>query len=154
MAPATARCAVPSAPSPSRSVSSISAKELHEVLLRAHASGNVVRRRFIDALRALAEGRLHLELGFPDIVGYAEATFRYKKSQTYEFLRVSEALEGLEKIALAFELGKLSWSLVALLTRVATTETEEEWLELATTHRVAETTAEVKDALRKRRLRI
>ena len=136
---------------PTTPVSSISAGELHELLLRAHASGNVARKRFIDALRALSEQRLYLQLGYPDVVGYAEATFRYRKSQTYEFLRVSEALEVLPEVAAAFELGELSWSLVAELTRVAASDTEEEWLEFARMHRVAETIAEIKDALRKNR---
>ena len=46
-----------------KTVFSISAKEFHEVLLRSQASGNIARRRFVDALRALAERRLYLELG-------------------------------------------------------------------------------------------
>ena len=46
------------------SPSSISAAELHEILLTTHASGNLARRRFIDALRALHESRLYLERYF------------------------------------------------------------------------------------------
>jgi hypothetical protein len=54
---------------------SISAAQLHEILLTAHASGNVARLRFMDALRALHESRLYMELGFPDIAAYADCTF-------------------------------------------------------------------------------
>ncbi len=130
---------------------SISARELHELLLRMHAAANIAQRRFIDGLRAFSEQKLYLELGFPNITAYAERTFRFKKSQVYEFMRVSEALVTLPAIASAFEQGELSFSFTAELTRVASGETEAEWLEFARTRRVAVTLAEVKDALRKNR---
>jgi hypothetical protein len=132
---------------------SISAKELHELLLTAHAGGNVSRRRFIDALRALHESRLYLQLGFPDIVAYADATFRIQRSQVFESLRVSKALVLLPRLAAAFERGELSWSLLAALTRVADGETEGEWLEFLEGRSVRAVLAELKDAEKKRRKR-
>jgi hypothetical protein len=132
---------------------SISAKEIHELLLTAHAGGNLARRRFIDALRALHESRLYLQLGFPDIAAYADATFRYQRSQVYEFLRVSKALIHLPRIAAAFERGELSWSLVRALTRVADEESEGEWLEFLEGRSVRAVLAELKDAETKGRKR-
>jgi hypothetical protein len=132
---------------------SISATELHEVLLTAHAGGNVSRRRFIDALRALHESRLYFQLGFPDIVAYADATFRFQRSQVFEFLRVSKALVHLPRLGAAFERGDLSWSLLAALTRVVDGETEEEWLQFLEGRRVRAVLAELKDAEGKRRKR-
>jgi hypothetical protein len=129
---------------------SISAKELHELLLTAHVGGNVSRRRFIDALH---ESRLFLQLGFPDIVAYADATFHFQRSQVLEFLRVSKALVHLPRLAAAFERGDLSWSLLAALTRVADGETETEWLEFLEGRRVRAVLAELKDAEKKRRKR-
>ncbi len=136
---------------PTATCVSISARELHELLLRMHAAANIAQRRFIDGLRAFSEQKLYLELGFPNITAYAERTFRFKKSQVYEFMRVSEALVTLPAIASAFEQGELSFSFTAELTRVASGETEAEWLEFTRTRRVAVTLAEVKDALRKNR---
>jgi hypothetical protein len=132
---------------------SISAKELHELLLTAHAGGNVSRRRFIDALRALHESRLYLQLGFPDIVAYADATFRFQRTQVFEFLRVSKALVELPRLGAAFERGELSWSLLAALTRVADGETEGEWLDFLVGRSVRTVLAELKDAEKKRRKR-
>ena len=128
---------------------STSARELHALLLEMFTSLNLTQRRFIDALRSLAKARHYLELGYASIHAYAEATFRIKKSQTYEFLRVSEALASLPEIAGAFEAGQISFSLTAKLTRVASAETEAEWLAFARERPVRETLAEIKDARKK-----
>jgi hypothetical protein len=145
---------LPPAPGPTLdNPPSISAKELHDLLLTAHAGGNVSRRRFIDALRALHESRLYLQLGFPDIVAYADATFRFQRTQVFEFLRVSKALVNLPRLAAAFERGDLSWSLLRALTRVADEESEGEWLEFLEGRSVRAVLAELKDAERKRRKR-
>jgi hypothetical protein len=149
-------CTDASAPVPSPTLDnppSISAKELHGLLLTAHAGGNLARRRFIDALRALHESRLYLHLGFPDIAAYADATFRLQRSQVFECLRVSKALVHLPRLAAAFERGELSWSLVRALTRVVDEETEGEWLEFLEGRSVRAVHAEIKDAERKRRKR-
>jgi len=130
---------------------SISAGDLHKTLLQTHAIGNVARRRFADALRALSEQQLYRKLGFSTIVSYAETCFGYGKSAIYELLRVSEKFTKLEKIAGAFEEGKLSWNLASKLTRVATPSTEETWIEFAETHKPAEVVAEVKEAIAKGR---
>ena len=61
---------------------SISAKELHDVLLTAHAAGNLSQKRFIDALRTLQESRLYQSLGFSSITAYADAVFHYGRSRS------------------------------------------------------------------------
>ena len=43
------------------------ATELHERLLDLKERSNVLRKRFFDALRSLAESRLFLHLGYPTI---------------------------------------------------------------------------------------
>ena len=133
------------------SVLSISASELHEVLVRAHAVGNTARRRFADALRAMNEQKLFRTLGFSTIVSYGETTFGYRSSAIYDFLRGSKNFARLEKIAEAFEVGKLSWNLAEKIARVATPETEEAWLDFAENHRPSETLAEVQEAVAKGR---
>src|SRR5262245_23681815 len=107
---------------------SISALELHEILLRSHAALNAVKKRFIDALRALHDAKLCRQLGFPNIVAYVAATFRYGRSRTLEFIHVSRALVGLPAITAAFEKGAISFELAARLSEVATPQTEGEWL--------------------------
>jgi len=130
---------------------SITAEELHEILLVAHSAGNTARRRFIDALRAMQESRLYRQLGFPSLAAYADATFHYARTQVFEFLRVSKALGDLPRIARAFELGELTWSLVAELARVADREHEGEWLEFLRGRPVGAVEAELRDARAKHR---
>ena len=45
----------------------ISALELHRILLKTHRIGNRNRLKFIRALYALQESRLYLKLGFTGI---------------------------------------------------------------------------------------
>ena len=75
----------------------VSAEELHEALLKAFALGNQARRRFMEALRIMAEAKLYLTFGFSSIAGYAEEYFSFSRSQTYELLRVGEALSDLRR---------------------------------------------------------
>lgn len=129
----------------------VSARRLHEILVTAHTGGNVARRRFIDALRALAESRLYLALGYPSIAAYGDAAFRLRRTQVYEFLRVSRALAELPRLGQAFERGEISWSLLAELSRVASAETEAEWIAFASERPIEAVLAEAADARRKNR---
>ena len=63
---------------------SISAAEFHEILLTAHASGNVARLRFIDALRALHESRLYMQLGFPDVAKFYMMASHHRAAGAFE----------------------------------------------------------------------
>jgi hypothetical protein len=66
--------------------------------------------------------------GFSSTAQYALIEHRIPKRKTRELLRISRALEELPLIDEAFSKGRLSWSAVRELTRIATPETEREWL--------------------------
>jgi hypothetical protein len=70
-------------------------------------------------------------LGCGSFHEYAEWLFGYRPKLTKEKLRVAEALEELPEMARELESGGLCFSAVKELTRVATAETEQEWLEAA-----------------------
>jgi len=129
----------------------ISAEELHRLILRAYVLGARVRLRFLKALLALHRTRLYIQLGFSSTTQYAARYFGYQKSQTYESLRVAEALERLPITAKSFSEGSISWSAVREITRVAAPETEKEWVEFASKKSIEEVRAEVLDALKKNR---
>jgi hypothetical protein len=84
-------------------------------------------RCLLAALRAAA----HVHLGFGTFAEYVERLFGYAPRSTYEKLRVAEALEGLPVLARALEEGGLSWSALRELTRVASADTERQWLEFS-----------------------
>jgi hypothetical protein len=128
-----------------------SADQIHRYLVEAFRIGNRARLRFARLLAALHESRLYLQLGHPGIAHYAEHRFQLGRSETYEMLRVVEVIDERPQCLEAFEAGQLSWTTLKAVTRVATAETEADWLAFAKEHTFAELRAEVQDALEKNR---
>ena len=128
-----------------------SADQVHKYLVEAFRIGNRARLRFARLLVALSSSRQYLQLGHPSITQYAERHFGMHRSETYEHLRVAEIIDELPLCREAFEDGKLSWSALKSITRVATSETEGAWLEFARDRSYIELRAEVQDAVRKNR---
>jgi hypothetical protein len=82
-------------------------------LVRAHRSG------------------VHERLGFGSFSEYVGRLFGYGARLVQEKLRVAEALERLPELAEALKQGRVCWSALRELTRVATPETEAAWLATA-----------------------
>ncbi len=94
-------------------------------------------RARLDAEEAvwLLEGlrqSVHVPLGMGTYFEYLERVFGYRPRFAAERLRVAQALEDLAEMRQALRDGVLCWSAVRELTRVATGETEGEWIEAAT----------------------
>jgi hypothetical protein len=81
----------------------------------------------LQALRTEA----HRHLGFGSFSEYVERLFGDNPRQTEEKLRVAEALEGLPELERALRTGKIHWSAARELSRVATPNTDKEWLTAA-----------------------
>ena len=144
------------APAPASTLSSpvvplASADQIHTYLVEAFCIGNRARLRFARLLATLSSSRQYLQLGHPSIMQYAERRFSMQRSETYEHLRVAEIIDELPLCREAFENGKLSWSALKLITRVARSDTEESWLAFARDRSFGELRAEVQDAVRKNR---
>ena len=129
------------------------AERLHDTALRAFRLGNRGRLELCRSLRALHTSRQYLALGFPSIVAYSTRFFRFRRSQTYECVRVADALEKLPGCTEAFVAGAIDWSALKQITRVATGATEREWLAFSRKHNNVQLCAEVSDAVQKRRER-
>ena len=82
-------------------------------------------------LLAARRANAHRELGYGSFSEYIERLFGYAPRLTHDKLRVAEALESLPELARELSQGGLSFSQVRELTRVATPETEQIWLERA-----------------------
>ena len=74
---------------------------------------------------------LYRRFGFAGTIQFALIRFQIPPKKTRELLRVARALEELPRIDRAFAAGRLTWSAVREMTRVAVAETEAEWLDLA-----------------------
>ena len=101
---------------------------VHERLVNLAKAG--AELDFDEGVQLLAahRERVHERLGYGGFVEYIERLFGYSPRLTYEKLRVAEALESLPELAGRLRGGKLTWSAVRELTRVATAETEHDWI--------------------------
>jgi len=84
-------------------------------------------RSLLDCLRSAA----HLHLGFGSFGEYVERLLGYSRRSIDERLRVAAALEHLPSLGQALRDGRMSWSVVRELTRIATPENEDAWLDVA-----------------------
>src|SRR5688572_28227722 len=94
------------------------------------------RRAELDGLEGPARLRalrasVHRHLGLGSFAEYVERLFGYSRRTFDDKLRTAEALEEMPALARSLHEGTLSWSAVRELARVATAETELEWLEAA-----------------------
>jgi hypothetical protein len=97
-------------------------------LARERAAADAVEGHWL--LRA-RRAQAHVQLGFGNFVSYVEQLFGYTPRSILEKLRVAEALEQLPALRAALEQGRVGWSAVRELTRVAVRETEDAWLQAA-----------------------
>ncbi len=146
---------VPSQARPTQAARSQAARsqagKLHETLLLAQATSNLGRRKFIATLLALHESKLYFQLGSPSIEQYARIHFGIERSLTFEYLRVARSLRDLARSDEDFRVGKLSWTALREITKVATSDSEEEWIAFALKYPGARLKAEVREAVRKNR---
>ena len=89
---------------------------------------------------------VHVELGFGSFGEYVHRLFGFSVRATEERVRTAAALEALPSLAGLAAAGALVFSVLRSLTRVATAETEAEWIEWVT----GKTAREVEDEVRGR----
>jgi len=129
----------------------LSAESLHELAVQAFRTGNRGRLSLCEALRVLSETRLYYDLGFPGLPAYAGAFFQLRRAETFEYVRVSKALVDLTELREAFGQGRLGWSALKAITRVASVGSQQSWIDFVRRNGVERTLAEARDALRSRR---
>jgi hypothetical protein len=105
-----------------------SARAVHEALVafarRESSAALEVGRLLLEARRAQVQ-RLTGAASFEE---YVQTVLGYKPKEAEERMRVARKLEWLPRMTQAVERGDVCWSAARELTRVATRETEAEWL--------------------------
>ena len=129
----------------------ISAEELHRFLLTAHKIQARARRRFLEGLLRMEESRLYTLMGSPDIYEYSRRHFQLERTATFEALRAARALGSLPLTLEALDSGKIAYSRVLEVTKVATPQTEAAWIEVAQKKSLSFLRSEVQDAREKGR---
>jgi len=98
--------------------------EMDRRLVALSRSAGALRLAIGDALRLLRETGEYLELGFSSVGAYGFERIGRKPRWVDESARVAARLVGLPGLRATLERGELGWSMVELLARDATPETE------------------------------
>jgi hypothetical protein len=102
--------------------------DLDRRLRRCAAARAVLDAEEAGLLRQLDRRRCYRELGHPTMLAYMEAVLGYSPKVALERLRVAYAVEDLPLTLGELQRGRLSYSAVRELSRVATAVTEQVWL--------------------------
>jgi len=129
VAPAVAEPAAEPHPSPA---------ELHRQFQQAAAFANRNTYRLLVLIRQMDACAGYEAYGCSTLAHYLELVCGITRIAARERIRVAFALEELPAIARAFEAGELSYSKVRAVARVATAESDAEWLAAARTHTAEE----------------
>jgi 5-methylcytosine-specific restriction endonuclease McrA len=118
----------PCAPSLPEPEAATSWCEVHERIVCLAAERAALERELCRWLRAAERLAVHVRTGYASLHEYAERILGLTGRQVEERLRAARALAELPALDNALTEGRLSWSAVRELTRVATPETEHAWL--------------------------
>ena len=122
----------------------LSGEETHRRIAHAYAKGGMTHRVVAFYLRDTEERGLHQLFGCRTAVQYAVSCFGMSKREARDLLTAGRALAGLPAIDEAFCGGRLCWSKVRELVKVATPETDDRWLEAAMEQKIEALTLTVR----------
>ena len=88
-------------------------------------------------LEDAAERGLHQQRGFATVDRYADFRLSMQRSTARDYVAIGRSLEELGAIDQGFREGRLSWSQVRLLVRIATEQTEACLVEVPSTTRTS-----------------
>ena len=109
----------------------LQAQRAHEELLNVALARAKLDRHEAHWLVVAYRAQANRLLGCASFAEYSERVLGHTPRVTEERLRVARALQDLPALAEALETGSLCWTAVRELTRVATPETERQWLAAA-----------------------
>jgi hypothetical protein len=106
-------------------------ERVHRALKRIVKARGALDTQEAAALREAERLRIWRRYGYGSLLEYMEMEMGYTPRAALERLRVAKAIEALPVMAEKMEQGDLSFSAARELTRVATAETEDEWIDAA-----------------------
>jgi hypothetical protein len=124
----------------------LDAAELHRRMLGLHRLSNQVRLQFLRTLAVFDAGERYTELGYPSSRAYLISALDMSRSNAKISVRVARRLGDLPKLAAALGESELSWSGLREVSLVATTDSEQQWIDYAQEHTPEEQVHEVKVA--------
>ena len=107
----------------------LSAETVDRRAAEFQVAGERAQRAVAFYAREVEARRLFVALGYSSAVLWAVERLRVGRSRAYELLMVGRKLEELPALDRAFASGRLSWSVVRRVARVAVPETVGRWIE-------------------------
>ena len=104
---------------------------IHQQLREARRDHQRAQYRLCVLLAELHAKKLYQELGCASTVQYAEVKLGMEARQARELLAIGRRLPELPVLAATFAQGQLSWTKVREVRKVATSETDRAWTEVA-----------------------
>lgn len=126
------------------------ARRAHDTLVHALHAVEEAEKNAVTAFARIYRERHFLLLGYSSIYHYAEEALHFKRGKTEQFVRLAKDMVRLPELARALEEEKLTWTQAREVGKVATPETQKEWVERATQTSRRELEREVR-AVRQRR---
>ena len=123
--------------------SKLDARAAHEKLRAALIALRQAERNAVVLFGEILRRKLYRELGYASIHLYATQALGFSRTKTYEFIRLAESLEKLPRLKRRVESGEVPWTKAREVVKVATPETEGEWLKLVNTKSRRELESEV-----------
>ena len=123
--------------------SHLDARAAHEKLRAVLIALRQAERNAVVLFGEILRRKLYRELGYASIHLYATQALGFSRTKTYEFIRLAESLEKLPRLKRRVESGEVPWTKAREVVKVATPETEGEWLKLANTKSRRELESEV-----------
>ena len=111
--------------------SKLDARAAHEKLRAALIALRKAERNAVVLFGEIMRRKLYRDLGYASIHLYARESLGFSRTKTYEFIRLAESLERLPRLKKGVESGKVSWTKAREIVKVASPDTEGEWLKLA-----------------------
>jgi hypothetical protein len=111
----------------------MSTESIHIALRRARSAHASAEHDLAVLLCRLHASRLYAERGHSSVVQYAEVELDLTPRHTMELVAIGRKLPKLPALAAAFATGQLGWTKARELIKVATAETDEEWVARART---------------------
>ncbi len=113
----------------SLSKSALDAHALHDQIVVCVLNCNRGRLELLDSIRQMDESRLYVELGCSSIEHYLQKKLGFKKSSGWSHKSVARALPELPRLREAFGNAKMTWSTLREVASVASSRTEQLWID-------------------------
>ena len=107
------------------------ARRLHESLATAVRTSRQCMREVALGLAEMRARKLYKELGYASLAEYGEQALNFRDGKTGQLATLGDRLKGLPHLDAAMKHGAIGWTTARSIARVATPETEEEWIKRA-----------------------